>query len=194
MTPGLDPALAWSITRFGAARVRARDVLWGLTEVEARTHPPEGGWSVAQCVDHLVVAGSKMAAKLAAGVAKARDEGRVAKSDRPARFGWFDKMFIYATEGGKNGKPPHVRVKHLAAFDPGLGGPASSANAEFGALQDRLIVLAESARGLDLSGIKVASVLDERIKVTLGAWFVAIAGHQERHLDQAERARKAIGR
>jgi hypothetical protein len=39
--------------------------------------------------------------------------------------------------------------------------------------------------------VKVRSVLASWLEVGLGAWFVALAGHQERHLDQARRARAA---
>lgn len=155
--------------------------------------PKKGAWSVSQCVDHLVVAGSLMAARLEEAIARSRELTRTARDPRPAQFGWFDRLFIYAVSRGKDGAAPRVKVAHRPVFDPGPGRPVGHLAAEFVALQNRLIAAARSAHGLDLSGIKVSSVIDDRIKLALGAWFLAIAGHQERHLDQAARTRQAIG-
>jgi hypothetical protein len=191
---GLDPSLEDAIRRYHGAIEHLYTILLGLTEADARQAPPGGGWSIAQCVDHLVVAGSKMVARLDAAIARSRQLTRLARSPRPARFGWFDRLFIWAVSSGKAGEPPRVRVRHQPPFDPGPGRTLTIVASEFAALQDRLIVSARSAQGLDLADIKVESVLTDAIKCSLGAWYLAIAGHQERHLDQAARARKAIGR
>lgn len=190
----LDPTLAESIRRYEGALIQLNDLLTHLDESSSLRSPRKGAWSVSQCVDHLVVAGSLMVARLEEAIARARELTRTARDQRPARFGWFDRLFIYAVSRGKDGVAPRAKVKHRPVFDPGPGRPIAVLAAEFIALQNRLIAAARSAQGLDLPGIKVPSVVDERIKIALGAWFLAIAGHQERHLDQAVRTRKAIGR
>ena len=118
---------------------------------------------------------------------------RTSRSNKPARFGWLDRLFVWALGRGKEGKAT-TRVKTGPAFEPGAGRSIPILESEFIALQDRLIQAARSANGLDLAGIKVRSILNESFQFALGAWFVGIAAHQERHLDQAARARKAIGR
>jgi hypothetical protein len=190
---GLDPCLAEAIRRYEGALIRLHDILANLGD-DALRSPGKGAWSVSQCVDHVVVAGSLMVARLEEAIARARQLTRTARDPRPAKFGWFDRFFVYAVSGGKDGKPPRVKVAHRPVFDPGPGRPVTLLAAEFIALQDRLITTARSAQGLDLADIKVPSVVDDRIKVALGAWFLAIAGHQERHLEQAARTRAAIGR
>ena len=190
----LDPSLANSIVRYEGALMMTHDLLSGLSDADAHVAPAKGGWSVAQCLDHLVVAGSRMRTRLEEDIARARELGRVAKSDRPARFSWFDKLFIFAVARGPQGKPPRVKAKHVPLFDPGPGRPIPIVVAEFVSLQDRLIATARSAQGLDLADIKVESLINDKIKVALGAWFLAIAGHQERHLDQAARVRRELGR
>jgi hypothetical protein len=187
----LDPALEDSIRRYEGALIRFHDVLAGLGDAEARRVPAKG-WSVAQCLDHIVVSGTLMVARLEEAIQRARELTRTARSARPARFGWFDRLFIAVNARGKNGERPRFPVRHQPSFDPGPGRSIAILASEFIALQDRLIVTARSARGLDLEGIKVASVLNDAIKVSLGAWFLAIAGHQERHLDQALRVRQGL--
>jgi hypothetical protein len=190
----LDPALATSIVRYESALMRTHDLLAGLSDADAHVAPEPGAWSVAQCLDHLVVAGSKMRKRLEEDIARSRELGRVARSDGPARFSWFDKLFIFAVSRGPQGKPARFRVKHVPVFDPGPGRAIPVVVAEFVSLQDRLISTARSAQGLDLADIKVESLINEKIKVSLGAWFLVIAAHQERHLDQAARVRRGIGR
>src|SRR4029079_13211234 len=59
----LDPALEDSIRRYEGALIRLHDVLEGLGDAAARRAPAKG-WSVAQCLDHLVVAGTLTAAQI----------------------------------------------------------------------------------------------------------------------------------
>jgi len=188
----LDRVLTDSIRRYEGALVRLHDLVLGLSEAVAHQSPGKGAWSVAQCLDHLVIAGSLMCVRLDEDIRRARELTRTVKDGRPARLGWFDRLFIAATARGRDGGPPRFRVSHRPLFDPGVGRPIPVLTSQFSALQDRLITSARSAKGLDLVDIKVDSVLSSRIKVGLGAWYVAIAGHQERHLDQAMRTRAAL--
>jgi hypothetical protein len=190
---GLDPLLARSIERYESALFRLHDLILGLSDFDAHRAPAPGAWSIAQCLDHLVVTGSLMCARLDETIHRSRQLTRTVKDGKPARLGWFDRLFIAATASGRDGRAPGLRVRHRPVFDPGAGRPIHILTPEFTALQDRLITSARSAKGLDLAGIKVDSLIDARIKLGLGAWYVALAGHQERHLDQAMRARIALG-
>ena len=187
----LDPALEDSIRRYEGALIRFHDVLAGLGDAQARRVPAQG-WSVAQCLDHIVISGTLVVARLEEAIQRARELTRTARTSKPARFGWFDRLFIALVSRGKEGARPRFPVRHQQPFDPGPGRSIAILASEFIALQDRLIVTARSARGLDLAGIKVPSVVNDAIKVSLGAWFLAIAGHQERHLDQAMRIRQGL--
>ena len=200
MTP-VSPTLAGAVRRFAAARAAAREVTGGLSEEDFHRRTPEGGWSVGQCLEHLVVADAKMVARLEEAIPRARAAGRVASSEAaraPVRLGWFDRLFIAGTAPGRNGARPKMKVRVGQAFDPGdaalRGRTREQVLADFLAVQDRLEAAARAADGLDLAGVRVPSVLAAWAKVSLGGWFLAIAGHHERHLDQARRARAALGR
>ena len=188
----LDPVLDDSIRRYEGALIRLHDVLDGLGDAEARRAPAKG-WSVAQCLDHLVVAGALTAAKIEQTIQRARELTRVSRSGRPARLGWFDRLIVALLSRGKDGLRPRLPLPHPAPFDPGTGRSIAILASEFIALQDRLIAAARSARGLDLADIRMGSAANDSFKLSLGAWFLLIAGHQERHLDQAARTRKEMG-
>ena len=90
----LDPTLEDAIRRYHGAIERLYAILLGIADADAHRAPPEGGWSIAQCVDHLVVAGSKMVTRLDEAIARSRQLTRLARSPKPARFGWFDRLFV----------------------------------------------------------------------------------------------------
>jgi hypothetical protein len=195
-----SPTLSEAVARHARARIRARTLVEGLDEAAFHHAAPGGGWSVARCLEHLVVAGQTMADRLEAAVEQGRREGRLAGATAaraPVRLGWFARFFIRATGPGRPGEAPGMKVATREPFDPGdpaaRGRNRDAVLADFLALQDQLDALAIAADGLDLAGIQVESVLARWIRIPLGGWFLAVAGHQERHRDQAERARAAAG-
>lgn len=195
----VSPTLAGSVDRFAAACAAAREVAGDLSEEDFHRKPPAGGWSVGQCLEHLVVADAKMVARLEEAIPRARAAGRIATpaaARAPVRLGWLDRLFVAGTAPGRNGARPKLKVRVRDPFDPGdpagRGRTREQVLADFLALQDRFDAAARAADGLDLARVKVPSVLAAWAKVSLGGWFLAIAGHHERHLDQARRAREAI--
>ena len=193
MTP-MDPLLSGAIARIDRARIVAAELLEGLDDEAAHRAPPGGGWSIAQCFDHLLIVGNGMCPRLQEAIAQARTEGRLTRSDRPSRIGWFDRLFIHATgPARKEGARPPMPVTTPSVFTPGAGRPVVELAAAFAALQDRLSELAQAAQGLDLEGIQVPSLVSGKIRLRLGAWFPALTGHQERHLAQAKRVRAGLG-
>src|SRR5215203_2730643 len=113
----LDPALEDSIRRYEGALIRLHDVLDGLGDTEARRAPAKG-WSVAQCLDHLVVAGALTAAQIEKTIQRARELTQVARTDRPARLGWLDRLFVALLSRGKSGLRPRFPLPHPQPFDP----------------------------------------------------------------------------
>ncbi len=195
----LSPTLADAIGRYCAARDAVSALCAETSDEGFHRAPPDGGWSVAECIEHLLVSGGKMAAKLEPALAAARTAGRLATpaaARAPVRLGWFARFFVQSTGPGKPGRAAPARVRTRPPFDPGdpraRGRTRDAVGADFAALQERLIAIAGAADGLDLAGVKIESVLASWIRVPLGGWFLAIAGHQERHLDQARRALAAI--
>jgi hypothetical protein len=193
-----SPTLADAIRRYAAARARARDLISGLGLAEFHRAPAEGAWSVARCLEHLVVSGTKVVARLEAAIERGRAAGRhadPAARRAPVRLGLRERFLLAGTAPGRQGGPPRMRVRTREAFEPGdpaAGRDGGVVLADFTALQDRLERAARAADGLDLAGIRVPSVIAPWLRVGLGAWFLAIAGHQERHLDQAARTRAAV--
>ncbi len=196
----LSPTLVDATRRYAAAGAAAQTLVSAISDDRFHRAPPGGGWSVAECLEHLVVSGGKVADRLEAATRIARADGRLADpaaARAPVRLGWFARMFIAGTGPGEAGRDAPMRIRTRPPFEPGdpraRGRGRDAVLADFLALQERLFAAARAADGLDLAGVRVASVLAGWIRFPLGGWFLALAGHQERHLQQARRVEKANG-
>lgn len=190
----LSPTLAEVTQRYAMARQRAQALADRLDEAAFHRPAADGGWSVAQCLEHLTVVGAKTAANLETAIVGARAAGRFAApgaARAPLRLDWFSRLFVAAMGAGRTGQAPPMKMRTRPPFEPdamGAARPRAAVLGDFLALQDRLEALARAADGLDLAGVKAESSIAAWIRVSIGGWFVSLAGHQERHLDQAERA------
>jgi hypothetical protein len=184
----LVPELQDRDRQFSAAKDTARALTEGLTDAQFNWRPEPGRWSIAECLDHLTATGSKLLPGMDAAIERARARGKAASG--PFSYGWFDNWFIRGT-----GPMPATSkgMKHPKQYAPKADQPVERALPAFLELQDQLIQRLHAANGLDLARIKISSPILRLLRISLGAWFAATAGHQERHLEQARRVREHPG-
>jgi hypothetical protein len=155
------------------------DALTGaLTDEQFNWHPPSGGWSVAQCVDHLNVTARVYLPKLDEGIANAIRRGLYGEG--PFRYNWFGRLFV-----GSVAPPLRFRVKAPAAFQPAPSRKRAETLAAFRAYQVQFIDRLRQANGLDLARARVQSPAASYLRLPLGSGFALMIGHERRHLLQA---------
>jgi len=150
------------------------------SQAELTQQTPAGGWSPAECVDHIA---TTLQAYLPA-LRTALNEGRKADltGEGPFRYGFLARMFIWILE-----PPVRMRTKAPAVFAPRpQPDPASALNALVTS-HEELRGLLEKAQGLDLAAIRVVSPASEKVKLPVGAVFAVLTAHARRHLWQARR-------
>jgi hypothetical protein len=160
----------------------------GLTEDQLNQQPEAGSWSVAQCLNHLVINGQLMIPRLAWGIAQARQKGWLGTG--PFQYGWLGNWFVRQVTDAAN--PPRRRFPAPRTFAPTEHHDPSVLLEEYLLLQDHWQGLLEKADGIDLSRVRVASAATRFLRLQLGQWFALLVGHQERHLGQAERVRRKL--
>jgi hypothetical protein len=175
--------------RYQAAKQAAAELTAGLTDRQLNQRPAAGGWSVAECLDHLLVTGEQVLAPIDAGIDRALKRGWT--SSGPFRYGRLGNWFVRSNGGGQ---PPRRRFKAPSLYQPSPARPAAELVESFGALQARLQQRLERADGVDLARVKISSPVTRLLRLSLGQWFALLAGHQERHLGQARRVLEQIGR
>lgn len=142
---------------------------------------PGGGWSVAECLDHVAVTAEKYLPALRQALETGRAEGRTGEG--PFRYGFLARTFIWAIE-----PPVRMRVKAPATFIPRPQPDVAAALAAYLAQHAELHKLLLQADGLDLAAIRVVSPANDKIKLPVGAVIGILTAHARRHLWQARRA------
>lgn len=175
---------------FEAAKGELRDLLVDLSDESFNRRTEERRWSMAVCVDHLIVIGEKLIPRLQLAVTVGREKGW--RAEGPFRYSRFSAWFV--RQMGDESLPPRGRFKTPRLYLPPAGRAISVAEAlrDFTELQDRFVAVVRSADGLDLARIKVASPVTRLLRLSLGQWFRALSGHQRRHLWQAAQVKAQL--
>ncbi|MGK7392562.1 MAG: DinB family protein [Candidatus Cyclobacteriaceae bacterium M2_1C_046] len=142
----------------------------------------DGGWSMAQCLDHLNGYGDFYLPEIKKGLAKKFQPKEYFKSS------WLGSYFTRMME-------PETGKKKMRAFKNHV--PSTELNphtvvAEFIRQQEELLNLLSKARNADLNKIKIPISISKLVKLKLGDVFQFLIAHNERHIQQAERVYKNV--
>lgn len=165
-----------------AVSKQARALVSGLNSAALTERPPNGGWSVAENLQHLLLTADAMLPRAATAVARLEAESRKAKT--PSGVGLMGWLLLKALE-----PPARMKSKTAQPFEPlSVGDPSTllerleAANQQLG----RLIVRAD---GLAASTVKVVSPFNAKVTYNLYAAFRIMLCHSRRHLWQAEQVK-----
>ncbi len=186
-TDALPPALAAVLEELDAATRRLDALVAGLDPHTWSAAAVAGGWSPAQCVEHLNLTSERFLPLLDEALDRARAEGR--PDDGRYTLDLFGRVLLWVIE------PPYrVRVRTSAPFDP-TGAPSLPETVtRFRSLQDRVRERVVASPGLPLSKIRIVSPFDARVRYSVYSTFRIIPCHQRRHLWQAERSVESLRR
>ena len=177
------PQLAELASQLEAVRQHARETTRGLSDQQLAWQPAPESWSVAQCLEHLVLTmesnQQQVPAKLAAAARPAPPNYSRWKS------GWIGRMIINGTRPGS--RPVKTRGKFVpVAVGPGVV-------RRFDEKHDLLMEWIRAADGLDVTRIIIVSPFLTIFRYHLGDFFELNVGHAERHLRQADRVKLKAG-
>lgn len=154
-----------------------------LSASQWETRPAPGEWSVAECVAHLNLTAQAFLPLLDDALAQAGAAASRGQRFRMDLTGWFIWLMTAL----------RVPVKTTEPFVPKAVPPRASALTEFDALQAEIGGRLARAQGLDLTGIRIVSPFDRRLRYNVYAALRLIAEHQDLHLRQAARAAARAG-
>lgn len=138
---------------------------------------PDGGWSIAQCLDHLNGYGDFYLPEIKKGINKNFPMKEHFKSS------WLGSYFTKMMD-------PETGKKKIKAFKnhmPIRELDAHAVVAEFIQQQEELLNLLSRARRSDLNKIKIPLSISKWVKLKLGDVFQFFIAHNERHIQQANR-------
>lgn len=164
-----------------SADASARALVENHSAEELARPAANGGWSPAECLDHVAKTVEEYLPVMRAALEEGRRCG--ATGEGPFRYGLLARMFLWVLE-----PPVRMRVKAPAQFVPRHQPDARAALDAYLARHAELRDLLELAEGLDLAAIRVVSPANAKLKLPVGAAFGILAAHARRHLWQARRA------
>jgi DinB superfamily len=184
-SPPAVPADLTAITdALDAVDHEAGTLVADLDHAQFNWHPTGGGWSIAQCLDHLTRANSVYLDALRAGAASARTARFVRRG--PIRPGLLSRLFIRAVG-------PRTRMKMPA---PISSTPISQSTLRkedvlpaFLRIQEDVRAFAQACADLDLNRAVFANPFVRGLRFSVGTGLLVIAAHDQRHLGQAHRVR-----
>ncbi len=157
-----------------------------LTAEELSKPAPDGGWSIAQCLDHLNGYGDHYLPHIDKGLSNAVSKhavGNAKDTDDSFRSSWLGRRFTKMMD-------PQTGKKKMKAFKNHLPAPdldPHSAVAVFIRQQETLISYLRRAAGADLNHIRVPTSIAKFIRLHLADVFQFLIAHNERHVQQAKR-------
>jgi hypothetical protein len=157
------------------------------TIIEATTHTQwlwsqdKKCWNMAQILEHLNCVARLGLPRIEETIARLNSEGHL--SDIPPKYSWFERFFIRLLSPN-----PPFQVPVPSVYVPvASNDPAAETGPEFLGFLARTLKCIESANGLDLTRLKVASPANPNLRLTVGAWLEGMVAHNEYHRIQ-ERA------
>lgn len=162
---------------------QVRELADGLDRDTFNRRPGEDRWSVGECVDHLNASARLYLPVLTEAIERARADGLTGIGAGGQT--WLGRLVVWGME-----PPPKrpTRMKTWPELEPARDLDPADTLDQFEALHEELIVRMNEASDLDLGKVKVRSVLDSRLNLSLGDWFAFLAAHGRRHAWQAEQA------
>lgn len=170
--------------QLAAIEADAKSVVSGLSEDLGTWQAATGSWSVAECFDHLAVAGTVYLRAMEASTLVARSRGRWRKG--PALPGLIGGWFVRRLE-----PPVRVKINAPRTIQPRPSPPLHEAVSAFLESHADVRRFLAANDDLDLAGIRFPNPFVPGVRFSLATGVHVIAAHDRRHLWQARRVRAA---
>lgn len=167
-----------------ACEREAERLLADMDDESINRAAPDGGWGVAQCLDHLALMNEFY-------LRDWHDAVRAAVSSRRGPFAGLKPTFIGAWFAKSLEPPVKMKAKAIAAVRPGARFTRDEILRRYKASHDGYRDLVRSAAAVDVNRIVGRNAIVRRVKMRLSTVLLVIPAHDRRHLWQAKNAKAA---
>lgn len=173
------------INRFEKIQEQAMQLLSPVPNDKFMAKPAEGGWSAAECINHLIETGETYFQKIQYGLDNTPSPPQTSLSDG-MKIRWHFRLFVKYLE-----PPVSVKTKAPRLFQPKQepGIDKEQLLQQFSELQNRYLkVLKEGqSKELNLAGIHTKNPVVPFVTMSVAECIAVTEAHQRRHLEQAAR-------
>ena len=187
LAPGdfnLHSQLAKLNDQVDAASAKAQDLVSNMLFDEIRLRPDLNCWSIAECLEHLSLTSASF-------IETIEDASHNARQQQIFGTASYRMDFIGRVLNWTMRPQALIKVRTQTELQPDIIEPVEDVLPRFLSMQERLKTRIANADGIDLNKVIVQSPFSKRLKYNLFSCFVLIVTHQQRHLWQAENAKRA---
>jgi hypothetical protein len=181
----LPPALTALLEEIRACERAADRLVADLDDDVVNRQPPQGGWSIAQCLEHLTLINPIYLRGWHELTEEARRHGadpfRGLRPTLAAR--WFLRMME---------PPSRMKMRAPRAISPSARVPREGLLERYVASHAPYLALVQSAAGVDVNRIVAPNALVPAVRMRLSTVLLVIPAHDRRHLWQASQVRRAV--
>jgi DinB superfamily len=150
-----------------------------------KQQPAAGAWSAMQCLGHLNAYGDYYLPAIEKAINEAKQKGKIAATNFTP--GWLGDYFTKLMMPNENGVPSK-KMKAPKNYIINNEGESDPVIAKFIDQLEKMLLLLEEAKQVDLNSIRIPISIAKFIKLKLGDVFMFLIAHNLRHAKQAERA------
>lgn len=170
-----EPHLTELLRQIDPIRDHARQIAGSMTTEQLRWRYAPRTWSVAECLEHLIVCGELYHDRLE----PLLDRAEKLDGPEPWRSSFMGRLLIKSVTTSR-------RLKGPGAFKPPHQ-PRENVLGQFLASIDRLERLIRKSDGVDLTKTRLSSPASRLIRLNAGDCLTMLVLHAKRHLRQAAR-------
>ncbi|MCC7340648.1 MAG: DinB family protein [Bryobacterales bacterium] len=171
------------IQQIDAIVARKDALIAGLNSEQMSWRPQVGRWSILECLDHLNR--SDIMYLRGMRVVFERERQNASLPPKAFRLGFLARQILHYLE-----PPPRLKMPAPRSVFPPEGLVPAGVVAEFNRFHLDLRGFVLDASGVDMGAIRFPSPMSSLLKLNLAEGCAIIAGHDRRHLWQAEQVRK----
>ena len=171
--------ILYIVEEFGKVTVEGKSLFGNLSSAQLNWKPSQEKWSIAQCLDHLIVSNSTYYPQLNEVISRAHKNSFYQNLKFVSQF--FGNYLIKET-GPVVAKP----MKSPPAFVPSQSEITASIVSDFEKHQNEFSQLVQQLSKVDLNSTVISSPALGIITYNLTDLLTILMGHEQRHLNQAK--------
>ena len=153
-----------------------------LSDTQLQQRPKKGGWSIAECIQHLTATNYLYIPILAAALESAP------AGNGPYKMDWRGRLLKWVLE------PPYrSKVKTIPSLEPKIEN-VRHVLPDFIVSQQQFVDAMAPWQGRALDKVLITSPFNKRLRYNIYSLFNVVAAHQRHHLWQARRVKEEIER
>lgn len=176
-----SPFLVGINEQLNACTRRAEELSRHLSDPQLNWRPNEKRWSVAECLDHLLVTNALYLGAMERAIRRGHERGRTADESEHHRNTLFGGFILRALKSGRTARKVPAPKMFIPTSDvaPGIVD-------RFVKVQVRITEALHDSEGLNLDRVKFGTPVSALLRANLGEAFAILVLHEARHLDQIE--------